>query len=68
LVSALNHLNFIRYAQTYPSDDFTFIFKEKVNVSKVESRLEQKEEILRRMSEFSVINLDVGGISDNCTW
>ena len=68
MVSALNHLNFIRYAQTYPSDDFTFIFKEKVNVSKVESRLEQKEEILRRMSEFSVINLDVGGISDNCTW
>ena len=68
MVSALNHLNFIRYAQTYPSDDFTFTFKEKVNVSKVESRLEQKEEILRRMSEFSAINLDVGGISDNCTW
>lgn len=35
LISALNHLNFIRYANTYPSDDFSFVFKEKVNVSKV---------------------------------
>ncbi len=50
LISSLNHLNFIRYSQTYPQDDFKFIYKEKVNASKLESRLEQKEEILKRMS------------------
>lgn len=43
LVSSLNHLNFIRYKQAYPNDDFKFVFKEKVNISAVEARLEQKE-------------------------
>ena len=38
-MSSLNHLNFIRYHQAYPNDDFRFVFKEKVNASVVESRL-----------------------------
>lgn len=67
-MSVLNNLNFLRYHATYPSDDIRFIFKEKVNASTVESRLEQKEEIMRRMNEFTVIKHDVGGISDNCVW
>jgi hypothetical protein len=66
LVSALNHLNFIRYRQYYPSDDFKFIFKEKVNASTVEARLEQKEEIMQRMKDFELIRQDLAGISDNC--
>jgi hypothetical protein len=64
----LNNLNFIRYGQTYPNDDFKFVYREKVNASKLESRLEQKEEVLRRMSEFSLIGHDVGGVNDNCIW
>lgn len=34
LLAALNHLNYIRYHESYPNDDFKFIFKEKVNASK----------------------------------
>jgi hypothetical protein len=68
LVSVLNNLNFLRYHASYPSDDIRFIFKEKVIASTVETRLEQKEEIMRRMSEFTVIKNDVGGVSDNCIW
>jgi hypothetical protein len=56
----------VRYHQTYPSDDFKFIFKEKVNASTVESKIDHKEEIMRRMSEFSIIKHDVGGVNDNC--
>lgn len=66
LISVLNNLNYVRYHQTYPSDDFKFIFKEKVNASTVESKIDHKEEIMRRMSEFSIIKHDVGGVNDNC--
>ena len=66
LVASLNHLNYLRYHEAYPADDFHFIFKEKINASKVESRLEQKQDIMKRMHDFSVIKMDTCGIADNC--
>ena len=52
LVSSLNHLNFIRYRQAFPTDDIKFIFLEKVNANVSESKLEQKDNIMHRMNEF----------------
>jgi hypothetical protein len=66
LISSLNHLNFIRYKDLYPNDDFMFIFKEKVNASVVESRFEQKEALIERMNNFDLIHQDAGGVADNC--
>ena len=66
LISSLNHLNFIRYREAFPNDDFKFIFKEKVNANVVESKLEQKETIMQRMNDFELVKQDIAGISDNC--
>lgn len=64
----VNHLNYIRYINAFPSDDIAFIFAEKVNASLSETRVDQKEEIMNRMLNFEVIKQDHAGISDNCLW
>ena len=48
----LNNLNYIRYLEVFPEDDIKFIFREKVNASSIEARLEQKEEIMSKMLNF----------------
>lgn len=64
----LNNLNYIRYMAAYPQDDIKFVFREKVNASLNEVRLEQKEEIMNKMLNFEVIKQDHVGVFDNCTW
>lgn len=67
-MGGVNHLNFIRYMETYPQDDIKFVFKESVHSGLSEERLNEKTEILKRMADFEIISKDHAGVAENCLY
>lgn len=52
LLGSLNHLNYFRYMRAYPEDDIQFVLQEKINANTSENRVEEKQDIMNKMSNF----------------